>query len=616
MANRLRNRRGGIVVMGLLGLLVLALGGFGATNFSGSSQTVARVGDRTIKINDYARALQREIRAFSAEQGVPVNMEMAQALGIDRRVQGQLFAAAALDNEAARLGLSVGNAEVGKRILAIPAFQGPDGTFSRDTYSLTLQQEGMSEAEFEDKLRDEAARGLLQGAVAGGIDAPDTFVRTLAGYIGETRSFTVAELLPSDLTETVPAPTDAEIDAQYKATPDAYTQPETRRLTTVWLSPEMIADTIEVDEQALQDAYQARIGEFVIPEKRLVERLVFGTEDEAIAARARIDAGEVTLADLAVERGLEAGDIDLGEVSKDDLGAAGDAVFALTGPGVAGPLPSDLGPALFAMNGILAADETPFEEVRDDLAGEVQMDRARRRIADDSAGIEDLLASGASLEDVAKEAGMELGTLALADDSEGGLAGYEAFRKVAAAVTETDFPTLTELDDGGVFALRLDGIDPPALKPLDAVRDQVIADWTQAETHRRLTALGAEIQALADNGAGLDSQGLVTTRYDAFARGGFIDGAPPAVAENAFKTEAGQTSVVDADGRVFVIAVRDVIAADPVDAENVAVAASVRAQAAQGMAQDAFDLFLSGLETTTGISVDQAALNAVHSQMQ
>ncbi len=337
MANPLRSRRGGVLVFGLLALLTLGLGGFGVTRFSGSTQTVASVGDRAIKINDYARALQREIRAFSAEQGVPVNMEMAQALGIDRRVQGQLFAAAALDNEAARLGLSVGNAEVGKRILAIQAFQGPDGTFSRDTYSLTLKQEGMSEAEFEDKLRDEAARGLLQGAVAGGIDAPATFVRTLADYIGETRSFTVAELLPSDLTEAVPAPTDAEIDAQYKATPDAYTQAETRRLTTVWLSPEMIADTIEVDEQALKDAYQARIGEFVIPEKRLVERLVFGTEDEARAAKARIDTGAVTLADLAVERGLEAKDIDLGEVSKDDLGAAGDGVFALTSTGCRRP---------------------------------------------------------------------------------------------------------------------------------------------------------------------------------------------------------------------------------------------------------------------------------------
>jgi peptidyl-prolyl cis-trans isomerase D len=616
MASPLRKKRANTLVFGLLGLLILGLGGFGVTNFSNSVQSVGKVGDRDIDVNDYARGLQHEMQAMTAQAGQQISFAQAQALGLDRKVQGELFGAAALDNESARLGLSVGDAEVGKRILAINAFQSADGTFSRDTYRLTLKQQGLTEGKFEDKLREEAARTLLQGAVAGGVDAPATFVDAVTAYIGETRSFTLAQLLPSDLTDPVPAPSDADIDSQYNATPEAYTKPETRRLTTLWLSPEMLLDKVEVDEQALKDSYQARIAEFVIPEKRLVERLVFADDAEANAAKARIEAGTATLGDIAVERGLTAADIDIGEVSAADLGAAGDTVFALTAPGIVGPVVTDLGPALFAMNGILAAEETPFEDVRDDLATEVKMDRARRMIADDSAGIEDLLAGGGTLEEIAKETGMALDTMEYNRTTEGGLAGYEPFRKVADTITDQDFPTLTQLDDGGIFALRLDGIDPPALRPLTEVRDQVVTDWTASETHRRLAAYGAELQAQAANGADLSAFGLVTTRYDHHARGGFIADAPPAVSDEVFKTDKGATDVVDAEGKVYVITVTDIHAVDLTDPDTAKLTDTVRSQTAQGIAQDAFDLFLGGLEAESGITLNQAALNAVHARMQ
>jgi peptidyl-prolyl cis-trans isomerase D len=616
MSNPLRRKRGNALVFALLGLLILGLGGFGVTNFSGSVRSVGAVGDTQIDINDYARALNNEMRAMSAQLGQPVDFALAQTLGIDRKAQAALLAAAALDNEAARTGLSAGDAEVGRRILAVAAFQGVDGTFSRETYRLTLQQEGLSEAEFEAKLRAEAGRGILQAAVVGGIDATPGFVRTLTAYIGETRDFTLAELLPADLPEPVPAPSDADLKAQYDATPEAYTRPETRRLTTIWLSPETRAETVEVDEQAVRDAYQARIAEFVIPEKRLVSRLVFATADEAAAAKARIDAGTATIEDIAGERGLTAADIDLGEAGREDLGAAAEAVFALAGPGIAGPIDTDLGPALFAVNAVLAAEETPFEDVREDLAQELRLDRARRLIADETSAIEDDLASGASLEDIARDHGMELGTMAYNATTEGGLAGYAEFRAAADAVTADDFPALVALEDGGAFALRLDGIDAPTLKPIDEVREQVVADWTLAETFRRLSALAGEIAAQVDNGATLEGLGLVTTRYEGFARGGFIADAPEAVAEAVFATATGKAAVVAETPKVFVLALQGVTPVDAAADDTKTLSDTVRAQAAQGLAQDAFELFVTALQAEAGLSLDQAALNAVHAQMQ
>ncbi|MFH7450842.1 peptidylprolyl isomerase, partial [Pseudomonas syringae pv. tagetis] len=90
-----------------------------------------------------------------------------------------------------------------------------------------------------------------------------------------------------------------------------------------------------------RDLYQSRIDEFQQPERRMVERLVYPSEADAAAAKARLDAGEVSFEQLAAERGLTLTDIDLGERAEAELGAAGPAVFALDQPGVVGPVQTD-----------------------------------------------------------------------------------------------------------------------------------------------------------------------------------------------------------------------------------------------------------------------------------
>ena len=94
-----------------------------------------------------------------------------------------------------------------------------------------------------------------------------------------------------------------------------------------------------------------------------------------------------------------------------DLGPAGEAIFALEEPGVTGPLPSDLGPALYRMNGILSAQETTFEEARADLQAEAAADRSRRIIIDMIPQVEDLLAGGADSALLAERTDMQEGQI-------------------------------------------------------------------------------------------------------------------------------------------------------------------------------------------------------------
>ena len=89
----------------LMGLLILGLGGFGATNFSSTVRSVGSVGDQDISTMEYGRALQEEMRAIESQMGQSLSFEQAQAFGLPGRTLSRLVADASLDNEAERIGL-------------------------------------------------------------------------------------------------------------------------------------------------------------------------------------------------------------------------------------------------------------------------------------------------------------------------------------------------------------------------------------------------------------------------------------------------------------------------------------------------------------------------------
>jgi peptidyl-prolyl cis-trans isomerase D len=375
----------------ILGLLFVALAGFGIGSFGGGASRLGEVGDVEITAQDYARALQNEIRAQIAQTQTPVNLADLRARGLDEAVIASLVARAALAHEAQSLGLSVGDAEVARQIQGFEAFQGVDGSFDRESYEFVLAQEGLGPREFEEDMREDTARALLQSAVVGAIRPPGIYADSIAAFQGETRDLSILTLTEDDLADPLPEPTADELQAYFDDFPDRFERPEARRITYAWLVPAQIMDTVDVDEDALRQLYDARIDIYRQPERRLLERLVFGSEEEAQAALDAIDAGETDYDALVEERDLTLSDIDLGEVAYEDLpAAAAEVIFADTTSEVIGPLPSRFGPALYRVNAVLEATETSFDEARGDLREELADEAARREIAGLREEIDDL----------------------------------------------------------------------------------------------------------------------------------------------------------------------------------------------------------------------------------
>ena len=595
----------------LMGLLILGLGGFGAINLSGNLRSIGSVGDKPISVDQYARQLQQEIRAIEAQTGESLPFARAQEMGLDRAVLQRIVRNRALDHEAAEMGISIGDATLRDEIVAISAFQGIDGNFDREGYRFALQQSGMSEAAFETSIREEAARGLLQRAILGGVSMPNTYARTLVDYVAEERSFTWARLSADDLDTPVAEPTEEELQAYYDANTDDFMLPASKSITYAWLRPEDLLDEVEVPEEELRAEYDARSDEYDQPERRLVERLVFANEEAATQAAAALEVDGTTFEALVEERGLALADVDMGDVAKSDLDAAGDAVFTAESGEIVGPLPSSLGPALFRVNGILPAQNVPFEEAREVLEETLAISRATRAVEARAQEIDDRLAGGATLEDLAKETKMNLGAIDWTQESSEGLAAYGAFREAAAGLSADAFPQIDQLEDGGIFAMRLDETKPERPEPFEQARDAVQTAWRNAQIVEALTAKAESLTTELAKEGGFEAAGLEPKLGEGMTRSSYVDGTPDNFMDQVFDLDEGGVAVLPAGDHVVVLRLDAVTPAGEND-ETQALMDRLSQQLDQALAQGLFDIYSNAVMRDADPQIDQRAVSAVH----
>ncbi|MGR3615781.1 MAG: peptidyl-prolyl cis-trans isomerase [Paracoccaceae bacterium] len=594
----------------LMGMLIVGLMGFGAVSFTGSTTHVATVGDQTVSIQDYVRELQREQRAIEAQTGQPMPMAQMRELGLDRRVLGRLVGVAAVDNEVAELGLSVGDEIVQQELLRIDAFQNLQGEFDPETYRFQLQGIGVTAAQFEADLRAETARTLVQGAVISGAAMPASMTQAMTDFVGARRSFTWAQITSGDVVLTAVEPTEDELKAYYDENTDQFMLPETKQITYARVTPDMLVDQVELDEAALRQLYDDRADQYQQPARVIVERLVFGNKQAAEDALAQLAVSGTTFEKLVLDRGLSLSDIDLGDVTIDALGEAGEPAFAADVGDVIGPLPSSLGPALFRINGRLEARVTSFEDALPELREELATERARRIIAAQAEEIDDMLAGGATLEDLDKETDLAIGKIDWTEDSSDGIAAYGAFRTVAANVTVEDFPAVEFLEDDGLFALRLDAVLPERPQPFadakptvrDAIQAQRQADALTAEAERVMGELVTSGDFLAT--------GLETKVENGLTRTAFIDNVPADLMVQVFEMNKGDLRIVQGADRVLIVRLDDILPPDEND-EMARLEEALQAQLDQALAQNLFDAFTRDVQLRSRARIDETALNAV-----
>ena len=609
------NKKNQTAVWVILGLLVVGLIGFGGAGAGGGTiSTIATVGDEKVSVDAYAQAVSTSLNSLSQQAGRQLTALEAEQLGLQRQVMDGLLTTAALDDATSKLGISVGDEAVREQLMNTAAFQGIDGSFDTESYEFALERARLSPAQYDAILRKQAARVFMETAILDGVQSQGTQTQALLSYDRETRDFTWVEITADALSEDISEPTEEQIQSQYEATPQAYTAPLTREITYAWLSPEMLSDQVNIEEAQIQESYDLQPDRFNKAEKRNLDRIVFGSLEEAEAARSGIDAGTQTFDTILADRGLTPADANLGDVQIGGVAkTAADVIFASNETGIIGPVESSLGPAIFRINAVLAEDITPFEEARAELVGELAGEAARRLVGDLVEDIDDLLAGGATIEELATDTDMKLETISLSADTSEGIAAYENFRTIANQTQESDFPEINNLADGGVFALRVDEIKQPALRPLDTVKNQVIADWKAAETVRLLTAKAEELKNGLNIGGSFNVYAI--NEEKAVRRSGFIENTPLGLLDMVYNLDAGKAAVVAGSNSVFVARLDNINAFDATTEENNSLVEAVQQRLDSQIANDLLSAFSNSLRANADVSINQEAINQINVQL-
>lgn len=631
MLQQMRSGAASWVAKGLMILLVISFGAWGIGDYIGnfgSNDPVAEVGDAEIGQLEFADAWRREVAGLQRRFGGNFSAEQALQLGLDETVLNRLIEEQLYRQAAREIGVTITEEDVRQAIMAAPAFRGPTGQFDRFAFENYLRNEGYSEAMLVNVLRQELARTRLLGSLFGSMAAaPDIMVDRVLGYRLERRLAEYAVVDASRLPEP-PAPGDQQIEEYYKANPAAFTAPERRSVAWFQILPADRASSVEISEDELRDEYEAHRAAYVTPERRSVEQVVFTTEAQAKEAYEAVSKGEDFLAMAARTQKLKPEDVKLGMVTRDDLPATiANAVFALEPNRVGEPVTSPFGWHVVRVTAVEPGSTKSFEEAKAELHQQLATAKATEGMMALRAQIDDQIAGGAAIEEIAKA---QNATLHVAEDIDA--QGQKADGKPAENLpqepdflnrtfdTDTDAePQIVDLAGGGLIVLKVNGIEPAAVKPLETVKADVIAALQQraradaaAERARQIAErvrnggdlakeaadLGAQVQLSAPlNRTGQPAERafssvVVSALFNAKQPGEVVTGPAanlPGVAPNS----------------AIVARLSRIEPADP------AAVARQREQTAQqlaaGMVQDLVQQYRQTLQKEFGVKVDPAA---------
>ena len=235
-----------------------------------------------------------------------------------------------------------------------------------------------------------------------------------------------------------------------------------------------------------------RRARYETPERRHLKQIVFPNMEEAKAAADKLAQG-TTFEALATERGLKDTDIDLGTVAKTavvDRDVA-DAAFALKSGEVSAPVQGRFGIAIVKVDAIEAGQTRPFEEVAAELKRDMQNERAKNELTNVQEKIEDERLGGATLADAARKFNLKPRVHRGDRPQRQGCrraTPSPTCRRTSTCWPRRSAPTSTARTSrcgcrrtAAMSGSTSTAITPARDRPLDEVKDQVVARWRDDE---------------------------------------------------------------------------------------------------------------------------------------
>jgi peptidyl-prolyl cis-trans isomerase D len=514
MLQNLRRRSGGVFAKVLFGLIIasFALVGVGDMFYRYTLKPVATVGGTKIPREEFDHRLKMAREQIVAATRGKIKAEELTSMGIPQKVLNEMIDQLLMKNEVTRLNLILSDADLERYIKSIPEFQNKKGQFDKEKFAELVSRMGAKNT-FLGHIKELLLRQQLLSPLSNSLRLSKGYQEELYEILHEKVTFSIV-YVPESVAKITDSPTERNLEEIYKANPKEFTRPEYRDVSILTIDPKKLQGTIFVSDAQITEEYARRKDELAVPETRDVLQLTFKSKE----------AAEKALPDLA--SAYSEGNFDLTNLNKiaQKQGATlqeypkvprdqfvsfqSDAIFSLTTPGATQPIDSALEHKtfVFVVQKIYPSGIQPLEEVRSKLEEDIKTRLAQEQIDDLRNKVEDELAGGRPLIDVASQFKLEVIQVGLIDQKGNppakgmqganpplspdlrSLAQEHAFKLV-----EGTDSSLLDLPDGRMIAIRLNSIQQESLPPLEQVRDEVVRYWRDTQQQEKTAEISLGI---------------------------------------------------------------------------------------------------------------------------
>jgi peptidyl-prolyl cis-trans isomerase D len=532
----------------LLGAVVLLLGGSmllylvpqGSTTGEVSTDTVAKVGDESVTIQDIRQQLD-QIRRNS--QVIP-QLEGFYA----QQILQQLVFTKEIEYEAKRLGITVSDQERADRIRQFLPTAFNRGVFvGMDQYAAQVQQRfQLTVPVFEELIRQGLLEEKFRKLVTDGISVGPDEIQQEFRYKNEKIKLDYALIKPEDLEAKI-TPSDTEIKDAYEKNKSKYQVAERRSVRYGLLDVNQLRQTLQISDADLKVQYQQNIQQYQVPNQVHVQHILFMTVGKTDA---EVEEIKKKAEDVLKQAKKGAKFDELAKKYSEDPGSKdkggdlswirqGQTVpeFEKTAFSLAPGQISDLVKTQYGFHIIKVVEKEtahtkPFEEVKESLRTPLLLSEADKRASDtaDKLSMAIRQSNKVSLDDLAKQYSLRLAETrpVTATDPLLELGNSQDVKDAIFRLRPGELSLPIKNDRGYVVLLLKDDV-PAHQGTLEEVRDHVITDLKREKSTEMAKSKADELTKRVKAGEKFDAVakalGLESKTSDAIARSGSITGA-------------------------------------------------------------------------------------------
>ncbi|BBU27492.1 peptidylprolyl isomerase [Burkholderia sp. THE68] len=612
------------------GLGMVGIQGF--SNYFDESSYVASVNGHKITRAEFDSAFRQQVDRARSMLGSQFDAKMFDSPETRAAMVDSLVQQRAMADETQRLHLTASDDAVRRALLSDPvisSLKNPDGTIDLERYKQLLAMQGMTPAQYDERMRYQIATDQIPGSIQATSFTSKALAQSLTELAEQKRSVQGLSLRAADYAAKI-QPTDAQLTAYYEAHRNDFATPETATIQYLVLSPSSIAAASKATDADLKKYYDDNIQRYrTEAEVRASHILVNAPKDASAADKAKakqkaeellaqVKAHPDQFAQIAQKSSDDPGSAskggDLGYFARGQIAggkAFDDAAFGLKKGEVSNVVESDFGYHIIQATDVKPAVTKPFDEVKDAIAKDYAAQQGTKGFADNAQGFTDLVYEKAkTLQPAADKYKLTIQTATVGPKpnpqlpQDNPLNNPKFLAAVFAPDSVKDRNNTQAMDVGNstLIAARVTDYKASSVPAFDVVKDdvrkKVIAEMAAAMAKKEGEAKLADLQK-SKSTEGFTSP-ITVSRNDA-------QGLPPAALSAIFKADASKLPSyvgvdLGADGYA-IYRVNGIEKAAPVAADRLA---GAQQQVAQVYAQAEMEAYLKSLKERSKVKLSQA----------